>query len=158
MRKSFALVAAAALAAGTFIAAAGPASAAQAYDPNVTRIANPANTCKSIPGSIQNFATLAHVDIDTSSFDYAGCVATLAQGNAVVEPVEVFGNPYEQCDFLVSVGAFSYPYVFHNTDSLEDQLLPDLQANNRKQCGSALYAFHEIFTAVGPYLPPQDQG
>ena len=40
-----------------------------------------------------------------------------------------------------------------NTDSLEDVLLPDLKANNRKECGSSLYAFHAIFTAIAPFLP-----
>jgi hypothetical protein len=154
MRKSLALLAAGAMAAGTLFVGAGSASASQAYDPNVTRIANPANTCKSIPGSIEAAANLLDVTIDTSSFDYAGCVTTLAQGKAVVQPVEEFGDPYKQCDFLLTLGV-SYPYVFHNTDSPEDQLLPDLQANNRKQCGSALYAFHEIFTALLPYLPPE---
>ncbi len=151
MRKSLALLAAGAMAAGMFIVGAGPASAAQAYDPNVTRIANPANTCKSIPGSIRSAANLLGLTIDTSSFDYAGCVTTLAQGKAFVEPADLFGDPYVQCDHL----GIPYPYVFHDGDSMEDQLLPDLQANNRKQCGSALYAFHEIFTALAPYLPPE---
>ena len=149
--KSFATSAAAlSLAIAGVTAVATPASAApKSYDPNVTRIANPANVCKSVIGSVQNAAAVLDVEIDMSSFDYAGCVSTLAKGDVVVPG---FGNPYEQCDLLVRVGAVRYPYVFHNTDSFEDVLLPDLQANDRKQCGSALYAFHQIFTTVGPYL------
>lgn len=135
-------------------AVAAPAAAAPPYDPNVTRIASPANVCKSIPGSVQHAAEMFGLTIDTSSFDYSGCVTTLAQGNAVVEPVEEFGDPYAQCDALAKFGV-TYPYVFHNTDSPEDQLLPDLQANNRKECGSALYAFHAIFTVLAPYLPAE---
>ncbi len=145
-----ALITSVAVAASTVLLAA-PASAAQSYDPNVTRIANPANTCKSIPGSIQHFAAMAGQTIDTSGFDYSGCVTTLARGEAFVEPAEIFGSPYVQCDAL----GIPYPYVFHDTDSLEDMLLPDLKANNRKQCGSALYAFHAIFTEIAPYLPPE---
>jgi hypothetical protein len=141
------------LATGAATLVAAPASAAPSYDPNVTRIANPANVCKSIPGSVQHAAELLGATIDTSSFDYAGCVTMLAQGEAVVEPVEEFGDPYAQCDALAQFGV-TLPYVFHDTDSMEDILLPDLQANTRKQCGAALYAFHAIFTAVGPYLPP----
>jgi hypothetical protein len=141
------------VAASTLLLAA-PASAGQSYDPNVTRIANPANVCKSIPGSIQYFAAMTQQTIDTSGFDYGGCVTTLARGEAFVEPAEEFGSPYVQCDMLQEFGV-TYPYVFHNGDSLEDMVLPDLKANNRKQCGSALYAFHSIFTAIVPYLPPE---
>lgn len=150
MRLS-ALFAGVAVAASTFLVAA-PATAAQSYDPNVTRIANPANVCKSIPGSIQHFAEMTGQPIDTSGFDYQGCVTTLARGEAVVEPAEIFGSPYVQCDALAEFGV-TFPYVFHNTDSLEDVLLPDLKANNRKECGSSLYAFHAIFTAIAPFLP-----
>ena len=152
MRLS-ALFAGVAVAASTVFVAA-PASAAGSYDPNVTRIANPANVCKSIPGSIQYFADMTHQSIDTSGFDYSGCVTTLARGEAFVEPADEFGSPYVQCDGL----GIPYPYVFHNGDSLEDMVLPDLKANNRKECGSALYAFHSIFTAIAPYLPPEDLG
>ena len=144
-----------AVAASTVILAA-PASAAGSYDPNVTRIANPANTCKSIPGSIQYFAEMTGQTIDTSGFDYSGCVTTLARGEAFVEPADEFGSPYEQCDRLQEFGV-TYPYVFHNGDSMEDMVLPDLKANNRKECGSALYAFHAIFTEIAPYLPPEAQ-
>jgi hypothetical protein len=140
------------IAASTVLLAA-PASAAQSYDPNVTRIANPANVCKSIPGSIQHFAAMTGQTIDTSGFDYSGCVTTLARGEAFVEPAAEFGSPYAQCDLLQQFGV-TFPYVFHNTDSFEDMVLPDLKANNRKECGSALYAFHSIFTAIVPYLPP----
>lgn len=134
---------------------AAPASAADSYDPNITRIANPANACKSIPGSIQYFAEMTGQAIDTSGFDYSDCVTTLARGEAFVEPADEFGSPYEQCDLLQQFGV-TYPYVFHAGDSLEDMVLPDLKANNRKECGSALYAFHSIFTALIPYLPPED--
>lgn len=151
-----ALFAGSALAASTVLLAA-PASAAEAYDPNVTRIANPANVCKSIPGSIEHFAAMIGQTIDTSQFDYTGCVTTLARGEAFVEPAELFGSPYVQCDALAEFGV-TFPYVFHDTDSMEDVLLPDLKANNRKECGSALYAFHAIFTAIVPYLPPEAQG
>ena len=144
-------VCAAASAAAAAVLFAAPASAAAGYDPNVTRIANPANVCKSIPGSVENFAALTGQTIDTSDFDYAGCVTTLAQGKAFVEPAEEFGSPYEQCDRL----GLPYPYVFHNGPSPEDLLLPDLKATNRKECGSALYAYHAIFTLVAPYLPQE---
>lgn len=148
--KTTALLAGVAFAASTVLVA-GPASAAKAYDPNLTRIANPANVCKSIPGSIQHFASMTHNVVDTSGFDYASCVTTLARGKAFVEPAAEFGSPYVQCDRL----GLTYPYVFHNTDSQEDMVLPDLKANNRKECGSALYAFHAIFTQIAPFLPPE---
>ena len=155
MKELSALLGVAAVAATSVIVAV-PASAGEPYDPNVTRIANPANVCKSIPGSIEHFAAMTGQTIDTSGFDFTGCVTTLARGEAVVEPAEVFGSPYVQCDALAEFGV-TYPYVFHNTDSLEDVLLPDLKANNRKECGSALYAFHAIFTELGPFLPPEGQ-
>jgi hypothetical protein len=136
----------------TSVLAAAPAAAASSYDPNVTRIANPAKVCKSIPGSILNAGALLGIPVDVSDFDYADCVTTLARGEAFVEPAEEFGSPYAQCDFLIQNGIISLPYVFHDTDSEEDVLLPDLKANNRKQCGSALYAFHSIFTAL--FAPP----
>lgn len=149
--KITALLTGTALVASTALVA-GPASAATSYDPNVTRIANPANTCKSIPGSVANAGALLGIPVDVSDFDYAGCVTMLAQGDAFVEPAEEFGDPYAQCDLLVDMGFVSYPYTFHDTDSEEDLLLPDLMAKNRKQCGSALYAFHAIFTEL--FAPP----
>jgi len=112
MKKLSALFAGVAVAASSVIVAA-PASAAGSYDPNVTRIANPANVCKSIPGSIEHFAAMTGQTIDTSGFDYVGCVTTLAQGEAFVEPAEIFGSPYVPCDALAEFGV-TYPYVFHN--------------------------------------------
>jgi hypothetical protein len=152
MRTSLTVLAGA-VALGSTIALAGPSSAA-GYDPNVTRTANPANTCQSIPGSIAAAADRLGVPIDTSGFGYTDCVTTLAKGEAFVEPAEVFGSPYERCAELETMGV-TYPYTFHDGASLEDLLLPDLRAHNRKQCGSAVYAFHAIFTAVAPYLPPE---
>ena len=86
---------------------------------------------------------------DLSWFHYS--TRTLAHGKAVVEPVEVFGNPYEQCDMLVEIGAITYPATLHSGEGGErEQLLPDLTVRNRKECGNALYAFHAIATAVFP--------
>ncbi len=130
---------------------AGSVSAKTPYDPNVARIANPANVCKSIPGTIAfDAAVLGIPTPDLSWFNYADCVNTLARGKAVVEPVEIFGNPYEQCDGLVAVGAITYPATLHSGegDPQEDSLLPDLTVRNRKECGNALYAYHAIATAV----------
>ena len=124
---------------------AAPASA-KAYDPNVARVASPANACKSIPGSAEYAGALFGFPVDTSSFDYAACVKLLASGDAFIEPADVFGSPYEQCDLLVKFGAFSYPATLHNDPTVEEDLfLPDLTIKNRKECGSALYAFHSIF-------------
>ena len=68
------------------------ASAEQPYDPNVARIANPANACKSIPGSIEHAAGVFAAPVPHLSwFDYADCVRTLATGSAAVEPAEEFG-------------------------------------------------------------------
>lgn len=157
MRRSLSVLAGLALA-GSTLAAVAPASAApKPYDPNVTRIANPANVCKSIPGSVAHASGMLGVDIDTSSFDFSDCARMLAKGDAFVEPAEEFGSPYVQCDLLLTFGV-TYPYTFHNDPdpaNFEDAVLPDLTAKNRKQCGSALYAFHSIFTYVGPYLPPE---
>jgi opacity protein-like surface antigen len=153
MRKTHAALAAALLA-GSALALAAPASAAD-YDPNVTRTANPANACASIPGSLEHAGGMLGVEIDTGDFDYAACVSTLAKGQAYVD-VPGFGSPYAQCASLEAM-FLTYPYTFHAGDSLEDVLLPDLRAHNRKQCGSALYAFHAIFTAVAPYLPAEQQ-
>ena len=149
--KRLALTAAAASA--VVLGLAAPASAAPSYDPNVARVANPANVCKSIPGTIQYDAGVLQMPApDLSSFSYSSCVSTLAQGKAVVEPVEVFGDPYAQCDALVAGGVFSYPATLHSGEGgPEDQLLPDLTVNNRKECGNALYAYHYIAdTLFGP--------
>ncbi len=143
---------------GTIVVAAASAggasvSAEQSYDPNVARIANPANVCKSIPGTIAFDAALLGIPTpDLSWFDYSDCVNTLARGSAVVEPVGIFGNPYEQCDALVAFGAITYPATLHSGegDPEEDFALPDLTVRNRKECGNALYAFHAIATAVFP--------
>lgn len=150
MKKFHAILASAVLALSTF-ASVTPASASEPYDPNVARVANPANACKSIPGSVQYAAAILGFPVDTSSFDYSACVTTLAQGAAVVEPVEEYGDPYAQCDGLVAAGFVSYPSTLHNGDGLEDSILPDLIVKNRKECGSALYAFHSIVTYLfGP--------
>ena len=129
---------------------AGPASAAKSYDPDVTRIANPANACKAIPGTLSALEKMFGIDLDYSDFDYSECVQTLARGEAVVD----FGVPYEQCAALEAgvqtPGGFfqiTYPYTFH---AEEGDPFPNLMAKNRKQCGSALYAFHTIES----YLPP----
>ena len=140
------VVCGAVVASATAIGAA-TASAEQPYDPNVARIANPANACKSIPGSIEHAAGVFGAPVpDLSWFDYADCVRTLATGSAAVEPAEEFGSPYDQCDFLVSVGAITYPATLHSGegDPFEDFLLPDLTVRDRKECGSALYAYHTI--------------
>lgn len=126
------------------------ASAKEPYDPNVARISNPANACKSIPGSIEHAAGVFGAPVpDLTWFDYDNCVRTLATGSAFVEPAEEFGSPYVQCDFLVAVGAITYPATLHSGegDPFEDSLLPDLTVRNRKECGSALYAYHSIVSA-----------
>jgi hypothetical protein len=131
--------------------AVGSVSAAgHSYDPNVARVANPANVCASIPGTIAFDAALLGMPApDLSWFDFSDCVNMLARGAAVVEPVEEFGNPYEQCDALVGFGAFAYPATLHSGEGGEEDLfLPDLTVRNRKECGSALYAFHAIATTV----------
>lgn len=58
----------------------------------------------------------------------------------------------KQCDALVAFGAFSYGATLHSGEggAEEDDLLPDLTVNNRKECGSALHAFHAIAEAVFP--------
>ena len=155
MIKKSAVVAAICIGAGVLTTFAGSAAGKAPYDPNVARIANPANVCTSIPGSVEHAAELLGMPTpDLSWFDYDDCVRTLAQGEAFVEPADEFGSPYVQCDVLQSFG-ITLPYTFHDTDSLEDQLLPDLVAKNRKECGSALYAFHTIFTALFPDGPPE---
>ncbi len=143
--KRFALGATLSIASLLLLGAA-PANA-QSYNPNVTRVANPANACKSIPGSAEYAGALFGFPVDTSSFDYAACVKLLAKGDAFVLPADEFGSPYAQCDLLVNVyHAFSYPATLHNDPtSEEDAFLPDLTVKNRKECGSALYAFHSIF-------------
>lgn len=129
-----------------------PASAATPYDPNVARVANPANVCKSIPGSVQRAAEIFGMPIDTSSFNYRECVTLLAKGDVFIEPAEEFGSPYAQCDQLEKFGVISYPDVLHEGADMEDMLLPDFIIKNRKECGSALYAYHSIVSFFGP--PP----
>lgn len=133
------------VAAATFAAvvtSTSAASAAPSGDPNVTRVANPANACASIPG------TLAGFGITPTGFDYSTCVRTLARD---VPDIPGFGDPAEQCDALVQFGVISYPFVFHAEPG---DPFPDLRANNREQCARALYAFHTIETYAGP--PPQN--
>lgn len=154
MKKiSMSFVAASLALTGLFMVA-DPASAAKSYDPNVARVANPANTCKSIPGTIKFDAELLGMPTpDLSWFSYKDCVTTLAHGAAVVEPVELFGNPYTECDNI----GITYPSTLHSGEGgEEDFLLPDLTVKNRKQCGSALYAFHAIATAVFGDGPPPE--
>lgn len=155
MLKKLALSSAAlGLAASATVALSSPASAAPApYDPNVARTANPANVCKSIPGTILADAALLGMPApDLSGFDYVACVTTLARGRAVVEPVELFGNPYENCAAM----GLPYPMTLHSgeVDAEEDALLPDLTVRNDKECGNALYAYHAIMTAVFGEEPP----
>jgi hypothetical protein len=151
--KRFALASTLSIA-GLILMGATSASA-QAYDPNVARVANPANACMSIPGSAEYAGALLGFPVDTSSFDYAACVEKLAKGDAFVEPAEEFGSPYVQCDLLVNVfHAFSYPATLHNDpNEFEDSFLPDLTVKNQKECGSALYAFHAIFEFFPPEPP-----
>src|SRR3712207_9334028 len=74
----------------TFAALAGSvasASAAPAGNPNATKIANPAQACAAIPG------TLAQFGITPAGFDFTSCVRTVA-GRVPNLPA---GNPYQQC-------------------------------------------------------------
>lgn len=149
MRKYSITLAAAAITLSSLTVASSHVAAAKTYDPNVARIANPANVCKSIPGTITADAALLGMPTpDLSWFSYKACVTTLAQGRAVVEPVDVFGDPYAQCDSL----GLTYPATLHSGEGgEEDQFLPDLTVKNRKECGSALYAYHLIAdTLFGP--------
>jgi hypothetical protein len=152
MNKIARIVASSGLAIAALAGWSTGATAAHTYDRNVARVANPANVCKSIPGTIAFDANLLGMPTpDLSWFNYSDCVSMLAQGKAVVQPVEIFGNPYEQCDQLVAFGAFSYPATLHSGEGgEEDILLPDLTVKNRKECGNALYAFHAIADAVFP--------
>ena len=156
MLKKLALsTAALGLAAAGTVVLSSPAAAAASYDPNVTRIANPANVCKGILGSVPLIAEAFGAPApDLSSFDYAGCVKAAGKGTLFAEGPDG-GDPYEQCDFLTGVGAFSYGAVLHSGEDGEiDAFLPDLKVNDRKQCGNALYAYHTIFSLLGP--PPGD--
>lgn len=146
-------VAVAGFAAAALVMGAAPVSAGAPYDPNVARVANPANVCKSIPGTIRADAALMEMPTpDLSWFHYASCVSTLARGAAVVEPVEEYGDPYAQCAFLVSIGVLTYPSTLHSGEGgAEDAFLPDLTVRNDKECGNALYAYHLIATTLfGP--------
>jgi|GEM_PF-3555412 len=138
------LLTASAIALGGFAATAAGAEARQPYDPNVARVANPANVCTSIPGSLTFAASMNGLPApDLSWFDFSSCVRTLAQGKAFV-PGPGFGDPYKNCDVLVQFGVISYPATLHEEPGGFDLLLPDLIVKNRKECGNALYAFHTI--------------
>ena len=143
------LVAAAAFAAVATSTSA--ASAAPSGDPNVTRIANPANACAAVP------ATLAQFGITPQGFSFSSCVRELA---GRVPDVPGQGSPYQQCAALEggvqTPGGFiqvSYPYVFHNAPG---DPFPNLQANNREQCARALYTFHTIESYLPAGPPPQN--
>jgi hypothetical protein len=91
-----------------------------------------------------------------ASFDFNECVRTLAKGEAFID-VPGLGSPYAQCAMLeqgvVTPGGtfkIEYPYTFHAEPG---DRFPNLVAHNRKQCGSALYAFHNIEAAL-PAPPP----
>ena len=154
MRRNSKILIGGAIITSATVLGAGTASTATPYDPNVARIANPANACKSIPGSIQHAAGVLGLPApDLSWFDYGHCVRTLATGSASVEPTGEFGDPYAQCDFLVSIGVITYPATLHSGeggDPLEEFLLPDLTVRDRKECGNALYAYHSIVSVFGP--------
>jgi hypothetical protein len=124
------------------------AAAAPAGDPNVTRIANPAQACAAIP------ATLAQFGVTPEDFDFVSCVSDLA-GRV---PNVAFGSPYDQCAMLEAgiqtPGGFfavTYPYVFHAEPG---DPFPNLQANNREQCARALYTFHTIESYLPAGPPP----
>jgi hypothetical protein len=119
------------------------ASAAPKGDPNMTRTANPAQSCAAIP------ATLAQFGMEPEGFSFRDCVRTVV-GQV---PDVAFGDPYEQCAALEAgietPGGFfqiSYPYTFHNAPG---DPFPDLRANNRKQCARALYTFHTLESYLG---------
>jgi len=123
------------------------AAAAPAGDPNVTRIANPAQACAAIP------ATLAQFGVTPEDFDFNSCVTEIAKQVPDLEPVAIFGSPYAQCARLEAGeqtpgGLFqiTYPYVFHAEPG---DPFPNLQANNREQCARALFAFHTIGSYLG---------
>lgn len=119
------------------------ASAAPKGDPNMTRTANPAQSCAAIP------ATLAQFGMEPEGFSFKSCVRTVA-GRV---PDVAFGDPYEQCALLEAGmetpgGLFqvTYPYTFHAEPG---DPFPNLRAHNRQQCARALYTFHTIES----YLP-----
>ena len=129
---------------------AATASAKQPYDPNVARTSNPAHACKSIPGSIEHAAGVFGQPVpDLSWFDYDDCVRTLATGSAVVEPSESSVARTTSATSWYPWGAITYPATLHSGegDPFEDFLLPDLTVRHRKECGSALYAYHTIVSA-----------
>lgn len=134
------------VAAATFAAVAtsvGTASAAPAGNPNATKVANPAQACAAVPG------TLAQFGLEAEGFDFSSCVRTVS-GRVPNLP---FGNPYEQCAALEqgveTPGGFlqvTYPYVFHAEPG---DPFPNLKANNREQCARALWTFHTIESYLG---------
>lgn len=154
MRTRFISVATAGLALSSVLIVAGSATAASPYDPNIARVANPANVCKSVPGTIEFAAGVLEMPTpDLSWFNYTDCVRTLAQGKVFIEPAEIFGDPYANCVAM----DLPYPITLHSGESgpEEDFLLPDLTVKNHKQCGNALYAFHTITTVLfGSEEPP----
>lgn len=141
MKKSLAMLGAAALAAPAVVFTASTASAQTSYDPNVTRVPNPAQVCKSIPGSVLNASAIFGIPVDVSSFDFSDCVKTVARGDALLP----YGSPYEQCAMLVAMGVITYPMVLHAGEAgPEDDLLPDFLVRNQRECGNALFAYHTI--------------
>lgn len=122
------------------------AAAAPSGDPNVTRTANPANSCAAVPG------TLAQFGLTAEGFSFRSCVRSLA---GRVPLTSWGGDPYEQCaaleeGFETPEGLFqiSYPYTFHAEDG---DPFPNLRAHNREQCARALWTFHTIES----YLPAE---
>ncbi|HZG95150.1 MAG TPA: hypothetical protein VEZ46_10595 [Mycobacteriales bacterium] len=147
MSRTTRLLAAASLAAVTAFASVAPASAAPSGDPSVTRTANAAHACASIP------ATLAQFGLEAEGFSYRECVRELA---GRVPLTGWGGNSYEQCAMLEAgvetPGGFfqiTYPYTFHAEPG---DLFPDLRAYDREQCARALWTFHEIAS----HMPPEE--
>ncbi|CAN5181005.1 hypothetical protein BH18ACT9_BH18ACT9_04920 [soil metagenome] len=144
MKSSLRVSAVAACVVALTTGSVGSALAAPSGDPNVTRTANPAQSCAAVP------ATLAQFGLTAGGFSYSSCVRSLA---GRVPLTNWGGNSYEQCAALeVGVetpGGFfqiSYPYTFH---AEAGDPFPDLRAHNREQCARALWTFHTIES----YLP-----
>lgn len=140
MKKSVRVGMVAAAAFATVATSVGTASAAPAGNPNATKVANPAQACAAIPG------TLAQLDIEPAGFSFSSCVRTVS--GRVPDLPPPFGNPYEQCAVLeegvMTPGGLmrvTYPYVFHAEPG---DPFPNLRANNREQCARALWTFHTI--------------
>lgn len=145
-----------ALACAASLIGAQPA-AARSYDPNEPRAADPNRTCLSIPAALRAAAgdgdfQLAKMRHLADDFDHQRCLDALVGQTARIVITDENGVVLESTDPWAACAdpdkGYTYPHTFGADGFYADQL-PDLVANNTRQCGNALWATETLVSLLG---------